>query len=119
MSYILNLLSSEKVLFSDPVKRFYFLPIYRSVLGVCISVPIGEKGDKKLKTVALRDQARVFLSFSTNAYLKDLKDLTKGLAESNLSPFNLFYVLKCDVNRVSHFESTRTYQPPKKSGNNI
>jgi hypothetical protein len=48
-----------------------------------------------------------------------LKDLTKGLAESNLSPFNLFYVLKCDVNRVSHFESTRTYQPPKKSGNNI
>jgi hypothetical protein len=39
--------------------------------------------------------------------------LTKGLAESNLSPFNLFYVLKCDENCVRHFESTRTYQPSK------
>jgi hypothetical protein len=36
--------------------------------------------------------------------------LTKGLAESNLSPFNLFYVLKCDENCVRHFESIRTYR---------
>ena len=42
--------------------------------------------------------------------MKDLKDLTKGLAESNLSPFNLFYVLKCDENCVRHFESIRTYR---------
>ena len=40
-----------------------------------------------------------------------LKDLTKGLAESNLSPFNLFYVLKCDENCIRHFEKyTHIYE---------
>jgi hypothetical protein len=37
---------------NDPLwrkKASNFLPIYRSVLGVCISVLRGEKGDKVLK----------------------------------------------------------------------